>query len=486
MRAKLLKNKWLVFFIAIITPIIGAALYMIRYRIGINDISITCSEWVDELWYYKMIEAMIQYGKPLGYYGYNESHAIVGNLGGWSFVMLMPFVWIGKIVGWNYMTPIVINMVLWIIGFTFIAYALKPSFSAQVFISIAWLCFSVNIRYIFSAAPETLITVMFLIFAVAVIKYCRNTKSIGWLITADAMLVGLTLMRGYYILFIVIVMAAMYRDGKKIDLRIIIQVIVALAAVIGFVLIAHYCLAAYFVPDINMDILTHPKAFIKAIFVGFYESMQLVWQAIKLQSMRGSWYIIYFMLFPFIIYKCIKARDLVQYSVLFSYIVLLVAMWTLYRANEGCRHLMSCSLVYIMVIAYTDYKQKLSYIILVVLLFANWFSHDDFYTKLYPKRQEQIEAIADGQEKLNAVFELSDNEWDNTVISTRITYFNDQYAIPVGFGLNMCVDDYVRDNWGTLNSKYIAYRPDGPLNDFLAERCEVVTTYGDTVIYKIR
>ena len=111
---------------------------------------------------------------------------------------------------------------------------------------------------------------------------------------------------------------------------------------------------------------------------------------------------------------------------------------------------------------------------------------DEFYTKLFPKREEQMEAIADGQEKLNAVFELSDNEWDNTVISTRITYFNDLYAIPVGFAFNSCIDDYVREHWDELNSKYIAYRPDGPLNDFLAERCEVVTTYGDTVVYKIR
>lgn len=486
MKEKIIANKWLVLAIAILTPIIGGALYMLRFHVGIGDLSIPCSEWNDEFWYYKMIESMIQFGKPLGYYGYNESHALVGNLGGWSFVMLYPFVAIGKIFGWNYMTPIVINLVFWIIGFAVMAVALKPNLPAQTFISVAWLCFSVNIRYIFSATPEALITVMFLLFAVAVIRYNRNTKAYGWLVLADVMIVGLTLMRGYYILFIVIVMAAMFKESKKIDLRLIIQVIVAMLAVIGFVLIAHFCLAEYFVPDINMDMLTHPKAFIKAILVGFIESLQFVWQAITLQSMRGSWYIIYFALFPYIVYKCLKTKDLVYYSVLFSWVVLIVAMWTLYRANEGCRHLMSCSVVYIMVMGYTQYKEKLAYIILAVLLYTNWFSQDEFYTKLFPKREEQMEAIADGQEKLNAVFELSDNEWDNTVISTRITYFNDLYAIPVGFALNSCIDDYVREHWDELNSKYIAYRPDGPLNDFLAERCEVVTTYGDTVVYKIR
>ena len=202
--------------------------------------------------------------------------------------------------------------------------------------------------------------------------------------------------------------------------------------------------------------------------------------------MRGSWYIIYFMLFPYIVYKCIKTRDWIYYSVLFSWVVLIVAMWTLYRAMEGCRHLMSCSLVYIMIIAYKEYKQRLAYVIIAVLIYTNWLSQDYFFTKLYPANADQLEAIADGQAKLNELLELGDSEWDNTIISTRITKFNDLYAVPVGFALNSCLDDYVREHWDELNSKYIAYRPEGDLNDFLAERCEVVTSYGDTVVYKIR
>ena len=485
-KQKITENKWIIFIIAILTPIIGAALYMIRFRVGINQLSIPCSDWNDEFWYYKMIESMIQFGKPLGYYGYNESHALVGNLGGWSFAMLIPFVGIGKIVGWNYMTPIIINLVLWIIGFAVVAIALKPSFSAQLFVSIAWLCYSVNIRYIFSAAPESLMTVMLLIYAVSVIRFSRNTKALGWLILADLMIVYLTLMRGYYILFIVVILAAMFKDSKKINSSIIIQVIVALIAVIAFVLIVHFCLAEYFVPDINTEWLTHPKAFIKAILLGFIESMQYVWQALLLQSMRGSWYILYFVLLPFIIYQCVKTKNLLYYSVLFSWVVLLVAMWTLYTAKEGCRHLMSASVVYIMVLAYLEHKQKYTYIIIAVLIYTNWLSQDSFYTQIKPVDEEQMEAIADGQAKLNELLELGDSEWDNTIISTRITKFNDLYAVPVGFALNSCLDDYVREHWDELNSKYIAYRPEGDLNDFLAERCEVVTKYGDTVVYKIR
>ena len=486
MKGKLNKQNIIILLIAILTPVIGMALYMLKYGIGIGDISIACSAWNDELWYYKMIEAMVHYGLPQGYYGYNESHAIWGNLGGWSIAIYIPFVAIGKLVGWTYMTPIVINLVLWIASFILFVAALKPSLSQQVFVSLVWLSYSINIRYIFSATPEVLITVCFFWVAVAFVALYRNPKSIGWLVFADIVLVYLTLMRGYFILFIVCIMAILYKDSKKINAKLIIQIAVALLAAIGFVLIVHFCMAEYFVPDINTEWLTHPKAFIKLNLMGFIESLQYMWEAVLLKNMRGSWYIIYVMILPFIVRRCIKSKDIVDFSLLFTWFALIIAMWTLYTAKEGCRHLMAYCMVAIMLIAYTEYKTKLAYIMIGVLIYTNWLSTDYFFNGLIPEDETQMEALADGYEKLSKVLELGDEPWDNTIISTRITYSNDMYAIPEGFALNSCLDDFVREHWDELNSKYIAYRPEGDLNDFLAERCEVVATYGDTVVYQIR
>ena len=480
------KRNIAIMVIAVLTPILGMALYMLKYKVGVGDISIACSDWNDELWYYKMIEAMVHYGLPQGYYGYNESHAIWGNLGGWSIAMYLPFVAIGKLVGWNYMTPVVINLVLWLASFVLFAVALRPSLKQQVFVSLVWLSYSINIRYIFSATPETLITVCFLWVAIAFVKLYKNPKSLGWLIFADVVLVYLTLMRGYYILFIVCILAILYNDSKKISLNIIIQVIVALVAAVGFVLIVHFCLAEYFVPDINTEWLTHPKAFVKLNLMGFIESLQYMWEAVLLKNMRGSWYIIYLLVVPFIIRRCIKNKNIVDYSLLFSWVALIIAMWTLYTAKEGCRHLMAYCMIAVMLIAYSEVQLKASYIIIAVLMYTTWFSKDSFFNALIPKDEKQMEALADGYEKLSKELELSDEPWDNTIISTRITYSNDMYAIPEGFALNSCLDDYVRENWDELNSKYIAYRPEGDLNDFLAERCEVIATFGDTVVYQIR
>lgn len=476
----------IIYVIALLTPFIGAALYMMKYKVGIGQLSIACSDWNDELSYYKMIESMVKYGLPKGFWGFNESRAVVGNLGAWSIATLLPYVGIGKIFGWNYMTPIVVNLVIWLPILMLFVKALKPTLQQQVFVSLAWLCYSINIRYIFSVTPENIITVLFVLFAIAFIKYMENVQAKGWLLVADIVLVYLTLMRGYYVLFFALILVVMYNDKKHINITMLVQVVIAILAAISFVLIIHFCTSEYFTPVVDTQWLVHPKSFVKHNLIEFIESIKYIWQALTLQTMRGSWYIIYLVILAFIIRRCIRNKDVLDYMLLFVSIILVVSMWTLYNAKEGCRHLMAYCMVGIMLIAYYEVKLKISYVMIVILVYTTWLCQDYHFTTLIPENNDQMEAINDGYVQLSKAMQLGDNEWDNTIIHTRITNYHDLYAVPEGFALNSCLDDYVRENWDDLNSKYIAYSPEGDLNDFLAERCEVIATYGDTVVYKIR
>ena len=148
--------------------------------------------------------------------------------------------------------------------------------------------------------------------------------------------------------------------------------------------------------------------------------------------------------------------------------------------------MMACSLVYVMVVAYIEYKSFVKYIAIIVLVYTTWFSKDEFYTKLNPEDETMMAYIADGKEKLGDMLELTDNEWDNTIVFTLSTTFNELYAVPAGFGINCCLDDYVYKNFDNLNGKYITAKCDREMNDFLAERCELVTSYGTTNVYKLR
>ena len=486
MKQKAVDSKWLVLIIAIATPLLGFILYLARYHVGISQISIPSSAWNDEFFYYKQIEAMVHYGIPKGYFGYNESRAIIGNLGGWSIAMLLPFAAIGKLFGWTYITPVVINVILWICGFVYFAVCLKPTVRQQVLVSFVWLAYSINIRYIFSAAPESLIVVLLFIFAVSFVRFNKDTNQLKWLVIADVSLFYLTLIRGYYILFVLLILSTVFQEEKRLNKTIVIQIVVALLAVVGYVLIVHYGIAQYFTPDVSTDWLTNPKVLIKNNILGMLESFQYIGQALVLKSMRGSWYIIYYLLLPYMIYKCIKTKDFVNYAILISWFVLLIAMWTIYNAQEGCRHLMACSLVYLMLLAYADVRQVTSCIYIAIMVYSTWLSQEDFFSPILPVNEVQMQTIAQGKEALVQLMPLSDDGWDNTVIYTRSAVFNDLYAIPAGFGINCCLDGYVQENFDVLNSKYIAAKAESEIDDFLAERCELIIKYGQTNIYKIR
>ena len=61
--------------IAILTllPLITSVVWKL---FNMSDGSLLTSEWNDELFYFKQVEAIIDHGYPLGYYGFNESHAL--------------------------------------------------------------------------------------------------------------------------------------------------------------------------------------------------------------------------------------------------------------------------------------------------------------------------------------------------------------------------------------------------------------------------
>lgn len=66
--------------------------------------------WNDEGLWWHQIGAMAKYGRPLGYFGYNATHAQVGRYGPWGVAILFPYAVFGKIFGWHYNSMALANM----------------------------------------------------------------------------------------------------------------------------------------------------------------------------------------------------------------------------------------------------------------------------------------------------------------------------------------------------------------------------------------
>lgn len=104
-----------------VVPIVSCILYCAVQGQSMRSIYLpnpTCSA---EIFYYKMVAGMVNFGSPLGYFVYNESHAMISSFGVWSSVLLIPWALWGKVFGWGYSLPIICNICMLSCGFAVFA-----------------------------------------------------------------------------------------------------------------------------------------------------------------------------------------------------------------------------------------------------------------------------------------------------------------------------------------------------------------------------
>ncbi|SDB38942.1 hypothetical protein SAMN02910298_01920 [Pseudobutyrivibrio sp. YE44] len=534
------QKTWVKVIVAVLIPLVGCGLYMIKNGVGIGQYSIFCSGWNDELSYYKHVEGMLKYGVPQGYFGFNESTARIGTFGAWNPASMIPFYVVGKVFGWNYNTPMIFNMVLNCLIFAVFALVLKPNYKQLIISGVIWTAFSCNSRYIFSGTPESYITFLVFLFFVCLIKYIRE-QSKASIIVCNIAMIFLTLIRGYYVAFGLILLYVltsnrMQKDGllenaeaketqksfknamKALTYKdAIMQIIVMIASAIAFALQKHFFAAEYFTDIVNTESLLNPKHAIKLILLSGKETLEYMVSALTRDSMRGTWYIVFFFVIGMLLYlhkeSKNKKQDLRQdikenqrnsihnnaagatlsgleriYLVIIAVgIMLVTAMWLLYNAKEGSRHLMACAIVGIMLVNYLIDKRTVAIISILIVLYLSWFSKDDFYNKIYPLNEDQVASYEVEQKRLTELMPISENKWDNTAIYTLSMAFDDLYALPAGMGISDCDDSYVMENLDGLKSKYVCTRIGEEVDDFMMNSdAELIETFANTRIYKLR
>ncbi len=85
----------------IVTPLILAGIVGVYYYLHNNGMSaIPALKWNDEAAYYQLIKTSVSTGQPIGYWGFNGNHAIVGTGSAWSPAIIWPYAI------WAYLFPL--------------------------------------------------------------------------------------------------------------------------------------------------------------------------------------------------------------------------------------------------------------------------------------------------------------------------------------------------------------------------------------------
>lgn len=369
-----LRNALLLGFV----PLLSVIFYCLVRGHTFWDATILTSEWNDELYYYKLVEGAVRYGAPLGYFGFNESHALVGSFAAWSPVLVWPWILWGWIFGWNLMSPIYCNLVVYCLTLFSFALLVKPSFKQTLCMGVIFLLFPLNARYILSTMPEVLCFSMLILFYGLAICYQKSTGNQGkkaemrravLLLLQVLISAVMTLMRPYLILFLLLPMYFLVRDHRWKGFGCDVVILGVTGA--AYVLIKHYLSAEYFTDLFSTEWVTNFieygliggfRRFLSILYYKGYAFAGYVLQGLRGDNATGAFFLSFLVVMTLLFVRLVisgiqwfrlhknqgeKQKEqmgsltVIWLHVALSFFAMLIALLLMYKLVEGSKHLLT-------------------------------------------------------------------------------------------------------------------------------------------------
>ncbi|MBR6380805.1 MAG: SGNH/GDSL hydrolase family protein [Lachnospiraceae bacterium] len=513
---------------------------------GFHFLYLPASEWNDELFYYKQVEAMVHFGYPRGYFGFNESHALKLSFAAWSPVLVWPWVLWGKLFGWNLLSPAVSSIVFYTVAvFCFVLWT-DPSPRRCAVLSLFFLLFTPNSRYLLAGMPEVICFSLLLIFTGLALSYVRDERKSR---LAAMLILGIlmTWMRPYLALFLLLALFFLFlrfRKGRR-WMGAVLAAGILLFAMGVYYLIGHYLSAAYFTPLFYTDwirdffslgILRGIRGMLSRIKSQGSQALGHMIEGVRSGLASGLFFLMHAFLILLLFLQCLReylqlrrrdrsvSRDgedssgqtpeglrlwgplLVRAHFLFSCICFFFALLLMYKLTEGSKHLLTFLAAGLCLAALDEgrgWKRILrEAVTAAMLLFLFVFRTTSAYDFAVPVKTPQQEArMAYWGEVFAREMPLYTEEipsFENTVIwvfadadpdpaksDLRLTDWQMLYALPEGMGVSCCYREYILENFSQIRSRYLAVSADGPLDRLCAKnRWEELGRDDTLVVYR--
>lgn len=505
-------------------PLVACLLYCAIQGKSIGEVYLPSSGRNDEMIYYKQVEAVLGYGYPQGYFGYNESQALKLSFAAWSPVLLLPWVLWGLVFGWNLLSPVLCNIFLLTLAMFLFALLARPTWKQLGIITLLFFLYTPFAWYMLSGMPEIICISILLVFYGAAAAYLKCERA-ALLVTMFVLAGLLTLMRPYLLLFLLLPMyfwafrgPAVYGAetgaGKRVGVRWgrLAGSLLIMAAVLGGYACINYFLAAeYFEPLFYMDWLTafFEKGLLggmRNFFGSLYYSGVEFWRYMR-QGMvsglpAGAVFCSYIVLLLIILYQTAKdfrvmrrqsgegkcsagyemdtrGRLILEAHLALAFAGMLMAQLLMYNFYDGCKHMLTflAAGIFVVGLMETRYFKKA---VVTGVVFAYFFSyHTAGFHDYLPAFAETavVERMEEWSEAVGREMKLTGDvrpNYDNVVIwlladegPDGLVYTGWQYlyALPCGFGISCCSAEYVTENFDSLRSRYLCVVPGGSVEN---------------------
>lgn len=499
---------------------------------SIGQVYLPSSEWNDELFYFKQVEGIVNYGFPRGYFGFNESHALQLSFAAWSPVLVFPWILWGLLFGWNLMSPVICNIVLLTITMFVFVWLVKPTWKQLGVLTVLFSLYSLFVRYMLSGMPEVICFSLLILFYGLAMSYLKK-ESRGRLIAMFVISVLLTLMRPYMLLFLALACYFWICRSKKAGW--IGSVLVMAATGIVYALIKHFLGAEYFTPLFYTDWIT--TFFTDGIGAGFRNFFgTLHWKGVEfyrhcIEGVRnglasGAFFDGYLVVLLILLVQSFldfrkqrrakraertvmepedkNVRELqnqltIEVHFVLSLIAMLFAHLLMYKMVEGSKHFLTFIAAGIFIVSMLETKYYKKAVLLgAAFLYLYSFKAEEPYDYQIPyvteERQEQVEywqqifsenLVLDTEQVPNYGNVVIWTFGDDTPDGNRNLQWQLLYSVPKGFGISCCEREYITGHLAELQSRYLATVSGGTIDELCrTEGYEEIGRDADMVLYR--
>lgn len=486
------KREFLCTFLFISSGIICAALYCLVDGKMITDIYLPSGSWNDEVFYYKQIEAAINYGLPQGYFGYGETSAEYLTYGAWSVAILLPYILFGKITGgWRILSPIFCNLFWVTIALFVFCFWVKPSKGQKLSFCLMLGCSPLITRFIISGMTEAFFFAAAILMAGIYFKLKKGEYGKGFL-AASYFLVGyFSLGRPYLILMFFL--PFWFLKKEKFFKAMGITIACALFTIIIYGIISQLLCAPYFTPIINWefaekflegDISGGVRDIMNKYISGLKEILGYLRSIIK-EPEIGEYYLYFVIVNLTLIIIWLKERKnnknkIILFTLGCNFIVM-SAVIMLYSTKAGARHLLMFYVWGIVIISmYSKIWEQLIFIILAMILLL--FVPKNAFTYSVPYGEK--EKVAENRQIEKELFQVLQLEegigWNNTVAWIVDSEYGICYFLPPGFGINISYDGMI---YNQMKSQYVLVKKNTITNNSIQTNSSAIWEHGEYILY---
>lgn len=425
--------------------VIFASIWCLKDGKTLLDLYLPNTGYIDEVTYYKQIEPMALLGTPpSGYFGYDELHALRSTFFAWSFVLLLPYAFMGRIFGWNILSPMLCNLFFLTAALALFVFWARPRIWQMLFFIAALAMSPILVRYAMSGMVEPIFYSCMIAMLAA---HYRLQRQFSPAVLAFAYLLSsfFVLARPYMLLLLLI---PLYHWQKK-NRPLAIACTAALSLLLAFL---YLMIARYYTSGapINTSVLGYfdggllggIQTILSKLIAGYKEFVYIALSGFS-KAYSGTVLlqcILSYLLCAILLIRSPRTVEL--WLALFYGLAMSAALILLFNPNIGFRHLSSFYLFNILIFSMQVTKAPrtlcAAYLLPMfglMLLIPSIYRIDDYFTLPY-RTEESVARHEKWTSELEEVLVLDDScGYENTISWWMNGYFDIQMCIPAGFGI---------------------------------------------------